>query len=152
MPTSSSILTALANAVKTITPAQGYQTTVNSANVFTSVDSLNQQVQLTGDKYPRFFVLTDGAVYEGLPTHAFIKHEKFTVIAVFAKDNSAPDAPSLSAQVAAFVDDFERMIDRNSQLGGADLASIDKYATDISVNDPEAVAVFELTIDFRRRF
>jgi hypothetical protein len=152
MPTSATVQAALVTAVKSITTANGYTTNITPTNVSTTADVLAQGVQLTADKYPRVFVITDGAAYTDRPSHCLIKEEKFTVIAVFAKNVNNLSDVALDTQVQNFVADFEKMIDRNKQLGSSRYVQLDKYATDVGVNDPEAVCVFELTITFEQRF
>lgn len=152
MPTAPTILAGLVAAVKTITVANGYATDLDPNNVFTVLDSLNQQVQPEAAAYPRMFVLSDGADYSGMPSHTILKNEKFTVIGVFAKNETISGDVPLATQVSNFINDFEVMIDRNQQLGGSDLVTIEKCATDIGTSDPEAVCVFEINIQYRRRF
>lgn len=152
MATSSTILAALAAAIRTITRLGGYNTEIRSENVFTLLDGINQAVQQTSQGYPRIFCVSDGASYGAMPSHTIVKQESFTVIAVFAKDTSNPSDIELTTQVSNFIDDFEAMIDRNLQLGGSDEVLLQKCATDVGKDSPEGVCVFELVIEYRRRF
>lgn len=153
MATSADILLALENAVKTIIPANGYQTTLNPANVFSRLSPLNSLQRKSASSYPRVFIISDGAVYGDLPSHRVMKEEQFTVLGVFAQDKTialpAVDVP-LETQVARFVDDFELWLDRNRQCGGSDLVQIISCVTDSETPDTEAIALFEIKVTYKR--
>ena len=150
MPTSSSILTALQNAVKGITTANGYVTNLDSDNVFTRLTSLQNLQSVGAIKYPRVFIISDGADYQDLPSNRIVKSESFTVLALFAPDRNNVNDVTMETQVSNFVDDFEMMIGRNKQLGGSDLVQIQALATDVHIVETESVAMFELSITYRR--
>ena len=151
MATHAQILTALVNAIKSIVPANGYITTVNPANVFTETNLIDQMVQTTPGAYPRIFAFSDGAMYDDLPSGRIHKKEKFTVLAIFAKDVTNLSDPSLVLQVTNFMEDFESMIHRQKQMGGSDYVKLDTCATDVGTQSPEAVCIFEIEILYKRQ-
>lgn len=150
MATSSSILLAVANAVKSITTANGYTTNLNPANVTTRLTALDNLQAMPATSYPRVFVISDGAEYQDQPSNRIVKEERFTILAVFAPNRNDGADVALETQVSNFVDDFEVMIGRNKQLGGSDLVQIQTLATDIQTVESEAVAMFEITVIYRR--
>lgn len=147
--TAEQILAALVTAVKSLTVANGYVTNLNPDNVFSRLTPLSN-MQQNAAAYPRVFVISDGADYQDLPSHRIQKEERFTVLAVFAPDRSDIEDIDLETQVAKYVNDFELMIGRNKQMGGSDLVVIQTLATDVQTQETEAVAMFELTINYRR--
>jgi hypothetical protein len=150
MPTSNSILTALSTAIKGITVANGYVTNLASTNVFTRLESLQNLQAIPAAQYPRVFIISDGASYSDLPANRISKEETFTILAVFAPDRNNVNDVAVATQVSNFVDDFELMIGRNRQLGGADTVKILALATDVHIVETESVAMFELSITYRR--
>lgn len=150
MPTSRDIKTALATAVKSIKIAAGYLTDIPDANVFdgsTSYDHTQGDVS----KYPRVFIYADGAEYEDQPNSHILKEEIFTVLINLAKKHSEINlAPTLTTLVDNIISDFEKMVDRNKQLGGSQFVKLRTCADDLGASDTEAVVMFELLVQYRR--
>jgi hypothetical protein len=146
--TSAQILAALVAAVKTITPAQGYNTTLAPANVISRLDALSQGQQVSAAQYPRVFVISEGSEYQDLPSHRQVKAEQFSIFALFMNSVKNTTAVPLEDQVATFIQDFERMIDRNKQMGGSQFVEIRTCVTDVGSTDPEAICLFEIVVQY----
>lgn len=136
--------------MKTITTANGYLTNLDPANVFTRLTSLDNLQAQQATSYPRVFIISDGADYGDQPANRIVKEERFTVLAVFAPNRNDVNDVAMETQVSRFVDDFEVMIGRNKQMGGSDLVLLQTVATDVQTVESESVAMFEITITYRR--
>lgn len=152
MPKASDILSALVAACKTIHPDNQYLTTIDPANVYSRLDAISQMQQVSSQSYPRLFIISEGAQYDDLPSHRLVKAEQFSVFALFANDSADLQAPTLEAQVADFIEDFERMVDRHKQIGGSDFMRITTCVTDVGSAEPEAVCLFEVVVQYKQNF
>jgi hypothetical protein len=151
MPTSRTIRSALGAAIKTIKVAGGYLQNIPDANVFDGITPYDHTQVKDASAYPRVFIYSDGADYTDLPSSRVQKTELFTVLANFAKAQSqVAVAPTLQTMVDNFIDDFEKMVDRNKQLGGSNFAKLRACADDLGASTTEAVVMFELLIEYRR--
>lgn len=139
---------ALVASIKLIKTANGYVTNTVDARVY---DCYNQKKveDKTDASYPKIFVIVENGVR--VPLVSSIKKRDTNFLVVFiSKQLTSSATPEATADIAEdFVDDMEKLSDRNSRLqvsGQSVEFTLNDFTTDSGFNFPEAVAICRVSL------
>jgi hypothetical protein len=146
MPTLSEIVTGLSDALKTVKTANGYQTDLPDANIYSSYTDTFKAAK-ADDKYPKACILLD----EGDPAVGLSgsSEENVAFIVVFiTKKLSKVDAEP-QEKLLKFIEDVRKLFKENNNLSGlVTEICLGTYTTDAGIAHPEGAVVIRLPVRY----
>lgn len=142
---------ALIAALKTVTAANGYSTTLPPDHFYKNYDTANMNVTEPGT-YPKVFV-TQGDVDPRMQvTHRKEVTSEFYVTVVVLQDDRI-NTVDPQTQVQAIADDIEKMFVNNDSLGGlTNACEVMRLTFDSGVAFPEGVVIMQIQTRYFKQF
>jgi hypothetical protein len=142
---------ALADKIATIRIDNGFKTDIEAANIFNGSNRV-ENMRLDLPQHPKVFMLYEGTDYSELPGNRLVKTDLYSItFSLLANRDNPADTP-LTQQADWIIEDFEKLIQANARVGGADLVRLVSVATDAGYADPEAVVAFEVEVSYRKTY
>jgi len=142
---------ALVTTVASITTSNGYSTEMVPDLIFANKEDITAP-NVTPDCYPKCLIVLENEEYDYEASRRLIKQAMWDVtFVVLETEDEYEDVVTTVEQTENLIDDFEKVIRLNLQLGGlARTINIKEVYTDSGYTHPEGIVIFKVIVEYEK--